>query len=80
MATKVLPLSLIFSAFLSFSSVTAVQLDLLGKRRHPLFRKRDESGTFGNGSLALRNEGDLSYFCNVTLGGRDFEVIIDTGR
>ncbi|THV05264.1 acid protease [Dendrothele bispora CBS 962.96] len=82
MAVKVaFPLSLILSvAIFSFSSsVTAVQLDLIGRRKHPLFRKRDESGTFGNGSLALRNEQDLSYFCNVTLGGRDFEVIIDTG-
>ncbi|THU86317.1 acid protease [Dendrothele bispora CBS 962.96] len=82
MAAKIaFPLSLILSvAILSFSSVNAVQLDLIGRRKNSLFRKRDESGTFGNGSLALRNEQDISYSCNVTLGGRDFEVSIDTGR
>ncbi|KAK7469159.1 hypothetical protein VKT23_003650 [Stygiomarasmius scandens] len=69
----------LFSLFLSFS--TAVQFDLIGKREPGLrsFYKRDESGVYGNGSLALQNLLDVSYTCNVTLGGKDFPVIIDTG-
>ena len=45
------------------------------------FSKRlDMSGSFGNGSSALTNKGDSSYYCNSTLGGSPFSVLIDTGR
>ena len=77
-------LSLLSSIFLSsvvaapLSSSSAVQLDLVGKRR-PL-HKRDEFGVFGNGSLGLRNNRDIDYRCNVTLGGRAYQVEIDSGR
>ncbi|KAK7469155.1 hypothetical protein VKT23_003645 [Stygiomarasmius scandens] len=76
-------LSLLSSIFLSsvvaapLSSSSAVQLDLVGKRR-PL-HKRDEFGVFGNGSLGLRNNRDIDYRCNVTLGGRAYQVEIDSG-
>ncbi|THV05271.1 acid protease [Dendrothele bispora CBS 962.96] len=73
--------SFFLSTFL-LSYATAVQLDLVGLKREPGLRslyRRDDSGVFGNGSLALQNFGDLLYSCNVTLGGKDFPVIIDTG-
>ncbi|KAL1743093.1 aspartic peptidase domain-containing protein [Schizophyllum fasciatum] len=31
------------------------------------------------GSSPLKNSADISYYTNVTLGGQDFEVLIDTG-
>lgn len=45
-------------------------------------RKRavDMNGSFGNGSTSVSNDGDTMYSCNITLGGAEFEVLIDTGR
>ncbi|THV05270.1 acid protease [Dendrothele bispora CBS 962.96] len=68
--------------FFSYVQVTAVQLNLVGSKRESGLRslyKRDGSGAFGNGSVALQNYQDLKYVCNVTLGGKDFPVIVDTG-
>lgn len=47
-----------------------------------ILRKRviDMNGAFGNGSTLLDNAGDRIYFVNITLGGTQFEVQIDTGR
>ncbi|KAF5369443.1 hypothetical protein D9758_002520 [Tetrapyrgos nigripes] len=77
--------SFLLSTSVLFSVAKAVTLDLIGKRKQgssllfPRRLKRDDAGVFGNGSVALHNLGDTSYQCNVTLGGKDFEVIIDTG-
>ncbi|KAF5369340.1 hypothetical protein D9758_002508 [Tetrapyrgos nigripes] len=77
--------SLLLSISVLFSVANAVTLDLIGKRKQGsslLFRrklKRDAAGVFGNGSVALQNLGDTSYQSNVTLGGKNFQVIIDTG-
>ena len=34
----------------------------------------------GNADGSLRNNGDLSYYANVTIKGQSFAVLIDTGR
>ncbi|KAF5369435.1 hypothetical protein D9758_002480 [Tetrapyrgos nigripes] len=77
--------SFLLSTSVLFSVANAVTLDLVGKRKQgsslffPRRLKRDAAGVFGNGSVALHNLGDTTYRSNVTLGGKDFEVIIDTG-
>ena len=41
----------------------------------------DADGYFGNGTTTVINSGDnTEYFTNITLGGTQFEVIVDTGR
>jgi hypothetical protein len=65
---------LLFSCTL-LSIASAVQMDLIGKRV-----RRDDAGQFGNGSHALSNIADLNYQTNITVGGRQFSVLIDTGR
>lgn len=42
-------------------------------------RKRTDIGAFGNGSTVVENSGDTVYSCNITLGGKEFEILIDTG-
>ncbi|KAF5369411.1 hypothetical protein D9758_002624 [Tetrapyrgos nigripes] len=62
------------------SAVTAVQLDLIGRRvGYSSLYRRDDAGQFGNGSHALSNNADILYFTNITVGGRQFTVVIDTG-
>ncbi|KAL5522149.1 hypothetical protein ACEPAF_2006 [Sanghuangporus sanghuang] len=47
--------------------------NVLGKRSVDI-------GAFGNGSELVTSDGaDTSYFTNLTLGGKEFQVIIDTG-
>ena len=62
-----------------------VSFDIAGRPRAPaadLLNKRavDMNGAFGNGSTTVSNSGDTIYSCNITLGGTEFEVLIDTGR
>ena len=38
------------------------------------------NGSYGNGSTLVVDDGDTEYSCNITLGGAEFEVLIDTGR
>ncbi|ESK86192.1 aspartic peptidase a1 [Moniliophthora roreri MCA 2997] len=47
-----------------------------------LFRRQhvDENGSFGNGSIIVYNTADdLQYSVNITLGGKEYSVLIDTG-
>ncbi|TDL23415.1 hypothetical protein BD410DRAFT_787244 [Rickenella mellea] len=37
------------------------------------------TGSFVNGDTTLTNQGDLSYYCNLTVGGVEFTTLIDTG-
>ena len=41
---------------------------------------RRQARVFGNGSVALFNQENLQYSCNLTIGGREYGVIVDTGR
>lgn len=62
----------------------AITLSLTSRPRSAsqMQRKRniDMNGSFGHGSMLLDNLGDRFYFVNITLGGSQVEVTIDTGR
>ncbi|KAJ8087243.1 hypothetical protein PM082_006073 [Marasmius tenuissimus] len=69
--------------FLVLSSVTLAEIiPLVG--RSPVYathsrRQLLEGRAFGNGSVAVFNQGNLQYSCNLTIGGREYNVIVDTG-
>lgn len=79
-----------FHAFLAAASAgllmaNAITLPLTSRplsTASQMLRKRvlDMNGSFGNGSTLLDNNMDREYFVNITLGGAQFEVMIDTGR
>ncbi|KAK7037696.1 hypothetical protein VNI00_010922 [Paramarasmius palmivorus] len=80
-------LSLSSLLFLSTSQVAAETFPIYATKRSAdtdlsLFRRQhvDENGSFGNGSIIVYNVvDDLQYACNITLGGREYSVLIDTG-
>ncbi|KAJ4485446.1 acid protease [Lentinula aciculospora] len=67
------------------AAVHAISFDISGRVRDPsssLIQKRASpsiEGSFGNGSSSVVDSGDITYTCNITLGGTVFEVQIDTG-
>ena len=67
------------------TELIATTLNIVGRPRQsidvPSLRRRAvDIGSFGNGSEVLENGSDTIYSCNITLGGSEFEVLIDTGR
>ena len=78
------------SSLLVAHSAFGVTLDLVSRRRddltgEQLFKslKRDIAlpvGDFGNGSSSVASFQDVIYMTNLTLGGKQFQVVIDTGR
>lgn len=76
-------LSLLAVALLETSRVRAFSVPIVGRqvaRETRLVRRTiDMDGSFGNGSTTVTNSGDTLYSCNITLGGAEFEVLIDTG-
>lgn len=70
------------SLFYAVTSVGAISFNVAGRAREvSTLRKRAiVPGAFGNGSSSLMDATDVTYSCNITLGGARFEVIIDTGR
>ncbi|KAF9068530.1 aspartic peptidase domain-containing protein [Rhodocollybia butyracea] len=78
------PNSRAFSVLFAIIPVWAISLDVAGRFHSssvtPLLHRRDTtSDSLGNGSASLVDSHDISYMCNITLGGQQFEVIIDTG-
>ena len=69
-------------ALLAASSVNAFSFPIVGRPRSDAryLKKRTDIGAYGNGSTIVENSGDTVYSCNITLGGKEFEVLIDTGR
>ncbi|KAG9227436.1 hypothetical protein PTI98_010962 [Pleurotus ostreatus] len=66
------------SSFIAFGDVVnAIKLTMHG-RRHPTSSDGVLLGRRGNVS-PLTNKGDVSYYTNITLGGAEFTVLIDTG-
>lgn len=69
---------------------SAVRLPLVGRRRlgaPTMVGRRVEERVVGFGKRAsisgtpdLEDTSDLDYFANITLGGEQFQVLIDTGR
>ena len=73
----------------------ALSLNIVGKKRSEVlgaqaFSRRDVNrlgrravdmtGSFGNGSTTLSDQADTLYMCKITLGGTEFDTMIDTGR
>ncbi|EJD00455.1 acid protease [Fomitiporia mediterranea MF3/22] len=65
------------------TSVEAVSFPIAGRSRSSLSsllgKRSVDIGAFGNGSTKVYNHGDMSYYTNITLGGTEFSVEIDTG-
>ena len=72
------------AAFLEASPAHGISFPIVGRPRSAArqLRKRtiDMNGSYGNGSTLVVDDGDTEYSCNITLGGAEFEVLIDTGR
>ncbi|KAI5122014.1 hypothetical protein M0805_008006 [Coniferiporia weirii] len=72
------------SLLAAVASVEAVSFPIVGRPRASTgspFSKRsvDMYGSFGNGSTEVSNFGDVNYACNISLGGVEIEIQIDTG-
>ncbi|TDL23433.1 acid protease [Rickenella mellea] len=75
MKVAVLPLLLLFVSLDAMLS-NAIKFPMHARSRaFGLARRMDMSG----GSAVLQNSGDISYFCNISLGGVQQTVLIDTG-
>jgi hypothetical protein len=74
--------------FALFPSTNALSLKLKGRNTHPLFqrgaagrlRSRQTQIVGKVGSASIGNAGDITYTSNITVGGVEHEVIVDTGR
>ena len=65
---------MVLLCFIGYSS--GLRLKIAGRRtRHELLRRGNIDGT-----AALSNNADISYYTNLTLGGEVFTALIDTGR
>jgi hypothetical protein len=56
--------------------VAAVHFPIVGKRQNRHLERRSTV----SGSAALTDSNDVQYSANITLGGLQFSVLIDTGR
>jgi hypothetical protein len=68
---------LLSSLFVIWDVVAAVRLPIVGKR-HPRNLERRASNILG--TAALTDDTDVEYTTNITLGGVQYSVLIDTGR
>lgn len=79
------PCALLAATSLGIPNVDAISFPLTSRPsslQSHMLQKRiiDMNGSFGNGSTLLDNSANVAYFINITLGGAQFEVQIDTGR
>ncbi len=79
MKSHVLPLILSSLLALPADLAEAVRLGLQGKHIHPI-RGGLNRRTSLTGTTSLNDTQDINYTTNITLGGNQFAVIIDTGR
>ena len=86
-----LPLLTLPLLFSWFDSLGAVRLEVHGRSRREenaltVARKKDltfekRSNAYAdNGIGILTNSDDISYYTSLLLGGRNFTVLIDTGK
>lgn len=88
----VLPLSIVPLLLSCLDLVGAVRLEIHGRsprwednafavaqKRGPTSEKRSNIYT-NNGIGILTNADDISYYTSLTLGGKNFSVLIDTGQ
>ena len=82
-------LGTLVSTLFAAQSAFGVKLDLVSRRRdltsEPVSKRLrrdvvDPIGAYGGGSSAVSSFQDVQYLTNLTLGGVQFEVVIDTGR
>ena len=57
----------------------AVRIGISGQRRTPAAHGLHRRATL-NGTTGLNDGSGVTYTTNITLGGNEFSVIIDTGR
>ncbi|THG98833.1 hypothetical protein EW026_g3421 [Hermanssonia centrifuga] len=71
---------LILTSFLAFpiNFAEAVRLGLQGKHIHPIRGGLNRRASL-TGTTSLNDTQDINYTTNITLGGNQFAVIIDTG-
>ncbi|PSR78178.1 hypothetical protein PHLCEN_2v7510 [Hermanssonia centrifuga] len=71
---------LILTSFLAFpiNFAEAVRLELQGKHIHPIRGGLNRRASL-TGTTSLNDTQDINYTTNITLGGNQFAVIIDTG-
>lgn len=74
-ALALLPAELVLATTFSIVGRPRRSVDVPGLRRRSV-----DIGAFGNGSEILDDASDTIYSANITLGGAEFEVLIDTGR
>ncbi|TDL23434.1 acid protease [Rickenella mellea] len=75
MKVALFPLSLLF-VLLHGVPTNAIKFPVLARpRAGSLTRRMDMTG----GSAELSNSGDITYFCNISLGGIQHSALIDTG-
>ncbi|KAH8113072.1 acid protease [Phellopilus nigrolimitatus] len=76
-------LGAVASSLIAANSAEASSFPIVGRPRasiqEGLEKRSVDIGAFGNGSTVVSNSGDTIYSCNITLGGAEFEVLIDTG-
>ncbi|PSR78177.1 hypothetical protein PHLCEN_2v7509 [Hermanssonia centrifuga] len=79
MKSHILPF-LIISSFLALATnlAEAARLGLQGKRIHPIRSGINRRASL-TGTTSLNDTQDINYTTNITLGGNQFTVIIDTG-
>ncbi|KAI0374041.1 acid protease [Pilatotrama ljubarskyi] len=77
-------LFLLVATFVAEFRVEALSVPIQGQRRSGEWWQ-SEGGVLLNGKrdtvgiVDLQNAGDLQYYMNVTLGGREFRVLVDSG-
>ena len=60
-------------------TIEAARMQLRGELNSPnKLRRRSTSSLRGQSTLT--DLTDVAYFVNITLGGEEFEVVLDTGR
>lgn len=77
-----LPLSIIPLLLSWLDLMGAVRLEIHGKsfrRENNAVEKRSNIYT-GNGTGILKNSDDIIYYSSLSLGGKNFDVLIDTGQ
>ncbi|KAI0358431.1 acid protease [Trametes cingulata] len=77
-------LFLLVATFVGDFSADAISVPIQGQRRSGQWWQ-SKGGILANtrrdtaGIVDLQNAGDLQYYMNVTLGGREFRVLVDSG-
>jgi len=67
----------LLACLIALSTTNALQFDVYGQRKTAtsgVVRRADIKGS------QLNNSADISYYVDLTLGGKTFQLLVDTGR